>query len=252
MAWTNMGTKANGVVIDQGDWNQMVANFSWLGGADGNTKTGNILASGLFRAGNATAGAGGNYQSVDDGGTLRYTSGVLGTVGARDYSIHDLVNGTTFFTYTNAGTITIAARAGSIFVNTPGGFFGPATDGGNNCGNTANRWAAVYAVNGTIQTSRREDKQVGARVTPGTAIQKIRTLPVHRFRYLRPDGEPDPDLEHVGFMADEAPPELLVAPGMVNAQTTASYALVCIQELAARVEALEAAAAPGPGGGGGR
>ena len=54
MAWTNMSTKANGVVIDQGDWNQMVANFAALGGADGNTK-----ASGYVIGGAVTINAGG-------------------------------------------------------------------------------------------------------------------------------------------------------------------------------------------------
>ena len=82
MAWTNMAAKSNGVVVDQGDWNQMVANFAHLGGADGNTKTGNYsitgtvyVAGGVLTVGGPAAGTGGIRTTNDSGGALAWRNG---------------------------------------------------------------------------------------------------------------------------------------------------------------------------------
>lgn len=43
-------------------------------------------------AGSAGTGTGGNYRNIDDGGTVRWLTGILGSVGARNWSLFDVVN----------------------------------------------------------------------------------------------------------------------------------------------------------------
>lgn len=254
-----MPSKSNGTVVDAGDWNQMVANFQYQGGTDGNTKTGLLVVNGAYvQAGTNTSGAGGQLRLVDDSGTLRFILGLPNNAGERTLALTDFVNGVNVLSYGGTtGTLTLASRnSAHITVAPASNAFIPAASGSISCGSAGNMWQSVWATNGTIQTSRREDKAVGVRVDPKALLGKIKALPIHRFNYLRPDGTPDPTLEHVGFMADDAPPELLTAPGLVNPQTTACYALACVQELASRLDALEARAPqpptppgpPGPGG----
>jgi hypothetical protein len=59
MAWTNMASKSNGNVVDSGDWNQMVANFLYLGGTTGDVKTGAYSITGDFYAAGGTVTVGG-------------------------------------------------------------------------------------------------------------------------------------------------------------------------------------------------
>jgi hypothetical protein len=253
MAWTNMPSKSNGTVVDAGDWNQMVNNFQYQGGTDGNTKTGLLVVNGAYiQAGTATAASGGQLRLVDDSGTLRFILGMPNNAGERTLALSDQVNSFNVLSYGGTtGTLALASRnSAHITVSPASNAFIPGASGSISCGSAGNMWASVWATTGVVSNSKREDKQVGARVNPAALLGKVKALPIHRFRYLRPDGTPDPDLEHVGFMADDAPPELLVAPGLVNPQTTACYALACVQELAAQVDALKARAPgpPGPGG----
>ena len=55
---------------------------------------GNITVNGVFvQTGQAGTGTGGQIRHVDDGGTLRWVAGILGSAGATNYTIYDTVGG---------------------------------------------------------------------------------------------------------------------------------------------------------------
>lgn len=76
-----------------------------------------VAGSGLFTlhvrsnsyvaAGSAGAGTGGQFRSYDDGGTLRWLSGILGQVGARNYSVYNAA--------TSSPVLTIAENGNAVF-----------------------------------------------------------------------------------------------------------------------------------------
>ena len=58
--------------------------------------TENITSAGnVIQVGAAGTGTGGNYRITDDGGTLRWLAGLLGTAGARDWTLLEVVSGRT-------------------------------------------------------------------------------------------------------------------------------------------------------------
>lgn len=131
----------------------------------------------------------------------------------------------------------------------------PGTDNIHSCGKSSGRWTAVWAVNGTIQTSTRESKNVRGRVEPAAALAAALATPLYSFTYKGDD--PDlADRPQVGFLADEADPLLCPDGASASPNTTASVALAAIQALAAEVASLKAQiaalttppAAPAPGG----
>lgn len=67
--------------------NSTLTGYALLTGA---TFTGNVTVDNIFvQVGKATSGQGGNFRMKDDGGTLRWVTGILGSAGARDYVIYD-------------------------------------------------------------------------------------------------------------------------------------------------------------------
>ena len=58
----------------------------------GTGSNGVITAGFYLQAGNATSGQGGNIRYIDDAGTTKWSSGLLGSAGATDYSIYDSTN----------------------------------------------------------------------------------------------------------------------------------------------------------------
>lgn len=151
--------------------------------------------------------------------------------------------------FINAVNLTLT---GALSVGGGSGFAGtitPAVDNTANNGFTGVRWIAVYAVNGTIQTSSREMKEHLTPLDTKLALRVALDTKLHEFQYRSSDDEGNlqsrktakPRRERqVGFVADEAHPLLLVAEDGVNAQNTASVALGAIQELHALVESLTA------------
>lgn len=78
-------------------------NVTSLGSLTGLTVNGQLLSSQQIVSGSATAGLGGGFVSIDDGGTRRWAAGVLGAVGYRNYQIFDIVNSRAPF-YIDAAT----------------------------------------------------------------------------------------------------------------------------------------------------
>ena len=77
------------------------------------------------------------------GGNMRITNGGINA---------DFMVGTTFAGFTNAAGIVYYEVAGTE-THMFGGDVIPDADNSRTCGNSSKRWSAVYAVNGTIQTS---------------------------------------------------------------------------------------------------
>lgn len=80
---------------------------------------------------------------------------------------------------------------------TAGGQVRPSPDNVHSCGAVTNRWTAVYAVNGTIQTSSVSMKQDIAALDPAACVQAILDTDWVSFSYLPPP-----------FVAPEPPAEI--------------------------------------------
>lgn len=109
-----------------------------------------------------------------------------------------------------------------------------ASDGGTYLGHPSVRWQAVYAVQGSIQTSQRDMKEDIVFLDPNVALDAVLKAPIYTFHYK---GTPR---RHVGFMADEVSPLLSADKETASPQTTASLAIAAIQALERRLKALEA------------
>ena len=75
------------------------------------TFSGNLTSNGnVVQVGASGSGTGGNFRVVDDGGSLKWLSGLLGGIGARDYSIYDVVN--------SRYAVTVASSTGNVLLGT--------------------------------------------------------------------------------------------------------------------------------------
>jgi hypothetical protein len=224
MAWTNMSTKTNGVVVDQNDWNQLVNNFAFIGGTDGHTHV----------------------------GTWAVTGGIASTGAAAGIDFGSRNSANPFGIYTQSNVLYVNANGTLRWGIGSDGTLLPQQDNAMALGGSSNRFTAVYAVNGTIQTSTRAAKEGETPVAAAAALAAIKATPVVRFKYQRPPpppgvpapSGPDPvGTEQIGFIAEDADPMLTLEDGVsVNAQHTASVTILALQALLSRVEALEAAA----------
>jgi hypothetical protein len=133
-------------------------------------------------------------------------------------------------------------------VNGNGSSFRPGNDNNMNLGITGNRWAAVFAANGTIQTSDERLKKNIVDADP--MLEKILKLKPRKFE-SKYDSY---DVGNAGFIAQELEQ---VFPGLVQTQEDTieghegiktlcvsgsemiSYLVKAIQELSARLVALE-------------
>ena len=78
--------------------------------ASGNivTPSGGFAIDGFFfTAGKTGSGSGGNFRSVHDGGTLQWVAGILGAVGARNYSIYNNITSKSIVEIQPAGNVGI-------------------------------------------------------------------------------------------------------------------------------------------------
>lgn len=93
----------------------------------------------------------------------------------------------------------------------------PFTDNTFSCGASGVRWTAVWAANGTIQTSHSSTKEVLSLISEDTPI---------------PDGilfkRPGSDRIHVGFLADDLPKEAFYEDG-VSVETSAPIGVLCVK-----------------------
>jgi hypothetical protein len=75
---------------------------------------GHVYAGNFFWSGKTGSGTGGNLRLIHDGGTLKWTIGILGGVGERGYAIYDNTNA--------AERIRIDGTTGAVIIGTdPGG-----------------------------------------------------------------------------------------------------------------------------------
>jgi hypothetical protein len=135
-----------------------------------------------------------------------------------------------------------------------GGNFAPSVDNAVTCGKAARRWASVWAVTGTIQTSGVDEKEDVADSRLGlTFVEALRPVDF-RFRGGPGPGPGRPKPRHLGLLGHEVK-EALDAAGVADAAcyvrdeetgaeglryTELIAVLVrAVQELAARVRALE-------------
>lgn len=153
----------------------------------------------------------------------------------------------------STGTLTLTPEAGQPALTSPGNLIvtttgtgrivfdsasdivGPNTDNQENLGYVDARWAAVYAVNGTIQTSSKAEKDEIAPLDPERALAVVRATDLYEFTYK------GHERRHVGFYAEDV--DALLSPDHASAspQTTAAVALAAVKALDARLTALEAA-----------
>lgn len=106
--------------------------------------------------------------------------------------------------------------SGSNYVGLNGAIT-PNTDNAYSNGANGLRWTAVWAVNGTIQTSHSSTKEVLGTISEDTPI---------------PDGilfkRPGSDKIHVGFLADNLPKEAFYEDG-VSIETSAPIGVLCVK-----------------------
>ena len=166
----------------------------------------------------------------------------MGLMGDADWRIKVSPDGTA---WTDAVAIEAASGAVSI-----GGVLRPRTDNALTLGVSGARWAAIWAASGTIQTSDARSKTGIAPADLGLAF--IRSLEPVRFRWNEDDGR-----THYGLVAQQVAEavmrcgardfggHVLSDPGDADSMQALRYdqfiapLVAAVQELAARLEALE-------------
>lgn len=103
----------------------------------------------------APTGATNNYALWVDAGTTRLDGDTIIPAGSKLY----FDGGTHSYIQEYAGDVMHISAGGAVLYWNSGIGFYPASDNSFYLGYTSNRWVAVYAVNGTIQTSGRDTKQ---------------------------------------------------------------------------------------------
>lgn len=118
----------------------------------------------------------------------------------------------------------------------------PQNHNARTCGGNGNAWSAVWAVNGTIQTSSEAAKEHLHRFSPAAALRLARSTGVYAFRYKGDDGALRRHV-HIGFVAERTHRLLTLDGKSASPQSTASVALAAVvglgDELHARIAALE-------------
>jgi hypothetical protein len=118
--------------------------------------------------------------------------------------------------FTAGGNTAFSASSASA-VNQSLYLLRPTTDNAVACGDSTHRWTAVFAVNGTIQTSHSSTKEILGYISEDTEI---------------PDGimfkRPGSDRIHVGFLADNLPQEAFYEDG-VSVETSAPIGVLCVK-----------------------
>jgi hypothetical protein len=132
------------------------------------------------------------------------------------------------------------------------GVFAPGVDGVTPLGASANRWLAVYATNGTIQTSDSAQKDHVPLLYGMTEILQINTI---KYKWKSqadlPDSDPAKNFEYYGFCANELKlllPELVYdedasLPVQMNYSELLPVVVNALKEEHATVVALQTALA---------
>lgn len=230
MAWTNMATKANGVVIDQGDWNQIVNNFSSIGGADGLTHAGPWNCTGSVSVGGIVS-----FSTVRADQIYFVADKYMGATGGASAGAMQIYCGAHA-----AAALEVSAGGAGVSWNNSGLI--PNINGLLGLGASAWRWSSVWCTAGAFNSSSVAEKEHFTLLDPQDALDAVLGTEFYSFEY-----GVMPGYWQVGFLAEQAHP-LLTDGASVNAQSTASVALAALQAvanqmdvLASRVAQLEAA-----------
>jgi len=106
-----------------------------------------------------------------------------------------LVVGTTGRIDAGAGQSLTLTAPGSVVVNPASVIFHPATDNAIYCGFTANRWVAVYAAAGAINTSTASVKEAITPLSPAECYQAAKDVRWYEYVYLPPTYQAPPDVD---------------------------------------------------------
>jgi hypothetical protein len=199
-------------------------------------------------SGKAGSGTGGNYRVVDDGGTTRWLAGLLGTAGARAFTIYDIVNAAT--------RLAIHETTGAVIIGTdpnPGGSELLRVGGDVRCavltarGSTSSVYldrtvassASVIYLRDTTSTKynwlfgAQYNVNDGWEITPSTAVGGS----TYSTSCIR--GNYDGSSVKIGFLgaAPVARPNMAAATGTAT-RTTFDTTTVTVAQLAERVKAL--------------
>jgi hypothetical protein len=172
----------------------------------------------------------GNGRLADTSGNPElYTVGPILNVGR-----------TASYTYVRGNSIYLGVAGGGIVI--------PEQTDVTYLGYAGNRWLAVYAQNGTIQTSNMEEKLGVTELDPISALVDILNTKIIEYDVTCPTEEDEnATMHHVGFVSTNAPTRMLVSRSIngetttsaeVEANTTASIAIAGVQALAAQLTAL--------------
>jgi hypothetical protein len=89
----------------------------------------------------------------------------------------------------------VSASAAALEISGLNGYVHGNTDNAQNLGHASVRWVAVYAVNGTIQTSSREYKEGITPLDPVACYQAAKDVRWYEFAYLPPAYQEPPEQE---------------------------------------------------------
>jgi len=168
--------------------------------------------------------------SVDNGADIGSTS-----FGWRTYFSGDGSVGTPAFTFKNdpdtgfyrdtSDNIKMALGGVGEYIFGQTGFV-PFTDNTNSCGGGSNRWTAVYAVNGTIQTSHSSTKE--------NIVEVSASIPLPKAVEFDRDGR-----RYLGYLNDDVP--VTGRPILENGEvdTKSNYEQAVIGILCAHIKNLE-------------
>jgi hypothetical protein len=210
--------------------------------------SGSLTLDNFVFSGKAGSGTGGNYRVVDDGGTTRWLAGLLGTAGARAFTIYDIVNAAT--------RLAIHETTGAVIIGTdpnPGGSELLRVGGDVRCavltarGSTSSVYldrtvassASVIYLRDTTSTKynwlfgAQYNVNDGWEITPSTAVGGS----TYSTSCIR--GNYDGSSVKIGFLgaAPVARPNMAAATGTAT-RTTFDTTTVTVAQLAERVKAL--------------
>lgn len=240
MGW-NSGTQGEGhFVVNKGGG---VGGFSWRSVNSGNTATGPAMTysyEGLLSVSSlsvtaspipvTSGGTGGNSQSsartsLGLGSSDAPTFGGVELTGAAYIDFHynsSTADYTTRLISDSASNITL--RSASSTGLSMGGSFFPNTDGGMNCGTSSNRFASLFAVTGTIQTSdAREKTPVSTMSDAEVSAAMLLGREIGTYKWLDSVSEKGDEARlHVGFTVQKAI-EIMESKGL----SAMDYAFIC-------------------------
>jgi len=143
------------------------------------------LASSLL----APAGAPLTLKTGTGAGTVRASLGQTGSLSlSPDVGVAALTSGAwSVRTWASEANSLYLGATSYVVVDPGANLFAPARDNGIGNGGASNRWTAVYAVSGTINTSLADAKQDITPLDPAVAMAAVRATTPCTFDYLAPE-----------------------------------------------------------------